>query len=87
MYINSLFTDAINSSNYTMSAIQLDLVQNILSPSLQPKNIKIKTYNTVILPFVLHGCETWSLTMREEHRLSMLRKGCSGRYLDLKGKR
>jgi hypothetical protein len=30
---------------------------------------KIKTYRTVILPVVLYGCETWSLTLREEHRL------------------
>jgi hypothetical protein len=33
------------------------------------KNIKIKIYKTVILPVVLYGCETWSLTLREEHRL------------------
>jgi hypothetical protein len=26
-------------------------------------------YKTIILPVVLHGCETWSLTLREEHRL------------------
>jgi len=26
-------------------------------------------YRTVILPFVLYGCEMWSLTLREEHRL------------------
>jgi hypothetical protein len=26
-------------------------------------------YRTVILPFVLYGCETWSLTLREERRL------------------
>jgi hypothetical protein len=32
------------------------------------KNIKIKIYRTIILP-VLFGCETWSLTLREEHRL------------------
>jgi hypothetical protein len=30
---------------------------------------KNKTYKTVILPVVLYGCETWSLTLREEHRL------------------
>jgi hypothetical protein len=29
----------------------------------------IKTYRTLILPFVLYGCETWSLTLRKEHRL------------------
>jgi hypothetical protein len=28
-----------------------------------------KIYKTVILPVVLYGCETWSLTLREEHRL------------------
>jgi hypothetical protein len=31
--------------------------------------VKIKIYNTMILPVVLYGCETWSLTLREEHRL------------------
>ena len=33
------------------------------------KKLKVKTYKTIILPVVLHGCETWSLTLREEHRL------------------
>jgi hypothetical protein len=33
----------------------------------KPKNIK--TYKTVILPVVLYGCETWSLTLGEEHKL------------------
>jgi hypothetical protein len=31
--------------------------------------VKIKIYKTIILPVVLYGCETWSLTSREEHRL------------------
>jgi hypothetical protein len=31
--------------------------------------IFIRIYKTIILPVVLHGCETWSLTLREEHRL------------------
>jgi hypothetical protein len=26
---------------------------------------------TIILPVVLYGCETWTLTLREEHRLSV----------------
>ena len=25
--------------------------------------------STIILPVVLYGCETWSLTLSEEHRL------------------
>ena len=33
------------------------------------KNINIKIYGTIILPVVLYGCETWSLTLREERRL------------------
>jgi hypothetical protein len=36
---------------------------------LLSKNIKIRIYNTIILPVVLYGCETWSLTLREELRL------------------
>jgi hypothetical protein len=40
-----------------------------LSSCLLFKNIKIIIYTTVILPVVLYGCETWSLTLREEHRL------------------
>ena len=34
----------------------------------------IYIYRTIILPVVLYGCETWSLTLREEHRLRMLRR-------------
>jgi len=44
-------------------------VQNILSFSLLSKNLKIKIYRTIILPVVLYGCETWSLTLREKSRL------------------
>ena len=44
-------------------------VQNLLSSRLLSKILKIKIYRTIILSFVLNGCETWSLTLREEHRL------------------
>jgi len=44
-------------------------VQNLLSSRLISKNLKIKIYRTIILPIVLYGCETWSLTLREERRL------------------
>jgi len=40
-----------------------------LSSSLLSKNIKIKIYRTVMLLVVLCGCETWSLTLREERKL------------------
>ena len=48
-------------------------VQNLLPYSLLLENIKIKMYRTIILPVVLHGSETWSLTMRKEHRLKVFK--------------
>jgi hypothetical protein len=47
-------------------------VQNLLSSRLLSKNLKIKIYRTIILSVVLYGCETWSLTLREERRLMVL---------------
>jgi len=44
-------------------------VQNLLPSRLLSKNLKIKIYRTIILPVVLYGCETWSLTLREERKL------------------
>ena len=45
------------------------LVQNLLSSRLLSKTLKIKIYRTIIFPVVLYGCETWSLTLREERKL------------------
>ena len=42
---------------------------NLLSSRLLSKNLKIKIYRNIILPFVSYGCETWSLILREERRL------------------
>jgi hypothetical protein len=33
------------------------------------KNTRFRVYRTVVLPVVLYGCETWSITLREEQRL------------------
>ena len=44
-------------------------MQNLLSSVLLPKNINIKIYRTIMSPVVLYGCETWSLTLRDERRL------------------
>jgi len=46
-------------------------VQNLLSSSLFSKNLKFEIYRTIgiFLPLVLYGCETWTLTLREERRL------------------
>jgi hypothetical protein len=44
-------------------------VQNLLSSRLLSKNVKVRIYKNIILLVVLYGCETWPLTVREEHKL------------------
>jgi hypothetical protein len=70
--------DEIKSRLYLGNAYYYS-VQNLLSSHLISKNLKFKICRTVILPVVLYGCKTWSLTLGEEHRLrgfenSVLRK-------------
>jgi hypothetical protein len=40
---------------------------SVFSPAVKKRTIRI--YKTIILPVVLYGCETWTLTLREKHRL------------------
>jgi hypothetical protein len=47
----------------------LATIQKLLSSHLLSKNVKNRIYKTIILSVDLYGCETWSLTLREEHRL------------------
>jgi hypothetical protein len=44
-------------------------VLNLLSSCLLSKNVKVRIHKTVIVHVVLYGCETWSLTLREEQKL------------------
>ena len=46
-------------------------MQNLLSSSLLSKNLKIKINRNIILPVLLYGSETWSLTFRKERRLKV----------------
>jgi hypothetical protein len=62
-------------------------VQNLLSSRLLSENVKVRVYKTIILPVVLYGCETWSLTVREEHKLRVFeiiwtKEGCSDRRVE-----
>jgi hypothetical protein len=62
IFSRALFQNLLNTAPipfYLLSATQVCI----------SKNRKIKIYRTVILPVVLYGCETFSLTLREEHRL------------------
>jgi hypothetical protein len=42
------------------------------------KNVKVGIYKTIILPVVLYGCETWFLSVREEHKLRVFEKRREG---------
>jgi hypothetical protein len=56
----------LNSGNACYHSVQKLLPSRPLS-----KNVKIRIYKTIILSVVLYGCQTWSLTLREEHRLGV----------------
>jgi hypothetical protein len=62
-------------------------VQNILSPSLLSKNVKIKMHRYIILPVALCGCETWSLTLTEERRLRVFENSVLRSVFGLRGAR
>jgi hypothetical protein len=59
-------------------------VQNLFSSRLLSKNIKIIICKTIILPVVLYGCESWSLTLREEHRQRVFENRVLRRIFDPK---
>ena len=61
-------------------------VQNVLSFSWLSKNLKTKIHRTKILPVVLYGCETWSLTLKEERGLRVLRRIFGPKRDEVKGK-
>jgi hypothetical protein len=69
----------LNSSNVCFHS-----VQSLLSSRLLTKNVKITLYTTTVLAVVLYGCETWSLTLREEHRLRVFEVRALRRIFGLK---
>jgi len=63
-YIQKIIKSRLKSGNACYHS-----VQNLLSSSLLSKNLNANIYRTIILPVAVYGCDTWSLTLREEHRL------------------
>jgi hypothetical protein len=59
-------------------------VQNLLSSHMLLKNKKIRIYKTIILPVVLYGCDTWYLTLKEEHGLKVFENRVLRRIFGLK---
>ena len=60
-------------------------LQNLFSSSFLSKTLRSKMYRTIILPMVLYGCETWSLTVREECRLRVFENRVLKRMFGPKG--
>jgi hypothetical protein len=69
----SLRTTGTSISGFNSDNACYHSVQNLSSSRLS-RIVKIKIYKTIILPGVLYGCETWSLILREEHRLRVFEK-------------
>ena len=75
-YLGTILTDQNSTNEEIKSRLNTGKacyhsVQDLLSCSLLFKNTKIKIYRTIILPVLLYGCETWSHTLRDKHRLRM----------------
>ena len=68
-YQNSIQEE--NKSRLNSGNACYHLVRNLMSSSVLSKNIKIKIHRSIILPVVLYGCETWSLTLRGELSLTV----------------
>jgi hypothetical protein len=78
-YLGTTLTDQNSIQDEIKSRLKLgnayyNSVQNLLSSRLLSKNLTIEIYRSTILPVVLFVCETWSLTLREECRLKLLRR-------------
>jgi hypothetical protein len=75
-YLGTTLTNQISIQEEVKSRLKLRnacyySVNNLLYSGLLLKNVKIRIYRTIILPVVLYGCETWSLTLKEERRLRL----------------
>jgi hypothetical protein len=91
----SLIRSVLTDQNCTQEEIKSRLnsgnacclsVQSPLSSRLLSRNVKVKICKTIILPVVLYGCETWTLTLREEHRLRVFENRVLRRYLSQRGR-
>jgi hypothetical protein len=85
-FIHEEIKSRVNSGNACCHSMQ-----SLLSSRLLSRNVKVKIHKTVILPVILYGCETWSLTSREEHTLrvfenSILRRIFGPKWDEVRGK-
>jgi hypothetical protein len=69
-YMNEKTKSRLNSGNACYHSVQC-----LLSSRLLSRNVKVKIYKTIILPAALYGSETWSVTLRDEHRVRVFENG------------
>jgi hypothetical protein len=69
----------LNSGNACCHSVQDPLSSHPLS-----KNVTIRIYKTIILPVVLYGCETWSLSLRVKQRLRVFKNRVLRRIIGVK---
>ena len=78
-YIQEVIKSRLKSGNACCHS-----VQNLLFSRLLSKNTRIKIYRTIIFPVVWYGCETLSVTLREECRLRLFENRVLRRVSGLK---
>jgi hypothetical protein len=49
----------------------LPFSSEVFSSCLLPINVEIKVYETIVLPLVVYGCDTWCVMLREKNRLKV----------------
>jgi hypothetical protein len=90
MYLGATLTD----QNCTREEIKSRLsvgnaccssVQSFLSSLLVVRNMKVEVYKSIVLTYVLYGCETWFLTLGDEHRLRVFQNKVLRRIFEPKG--
>ena len=71
-YLGSLLTNPISTHEEIKcrpkKEIYVIIQSKDLSSRLPSKNLKIKTFKTILFPLVLYSCETWNPALREEFR-------------------
>jgi hypothetical protein len=78
--MNDEIKSRLNSGNACYHSVQI-----LLSSRLLSRNVKVKIYKSITPQAVLYGCETWSLTLREEHRLRVFENRVLKRIFGPKG--
>ncbi|KAJ4446100.1 hypothetical protein ANN_12792 [Periplaneta americana] len=69
---SSYMSAGCNTTHFDGEILAIDMALSQLPGRINIEDLvmlKIRIYKTVILPVLLYGCETWTLTLREEHRL------------------